>query len=242
MDLYAGMATYVGSVTITRNVKVFVPVSDVALEDSFATPKGRILDSNILSTQDNESEDCGPFWFNGYVKIPSLIEQAQGNGTWSYVQLVARSYSFDLTQYSSPRGLDNCYPYPYSYLTDHQTQAMWVTTSGNGRLVFHDRPGLGIGGQTFFTDGFFADLYAVLRPPVYPGQTYVELPTLKNEWRYSAASSRNNWSLKWQDESSYQQDSSGWIADPGTEITVSFPQKPVASQDMDWNSVVTNAP
>jgi hypothetical protein len=248
VNLYDG-PTYVATITATGKVSVYRPVCDIAFTATGPSTihdqaPGSNVDSEGASARDLSLTGSG-VWVDGYVRIPTIFALTQGSGSWSYVQKLSRDISVNGTvQPSDPLGLDNAYPYPYSYTPGHigAAEATWVLATGTGELNFYDAPGIGISGFSSYQDHFHGELYAVLRPPSWYSQGYVDVPVIGAPWNYDSSSSRSSTTLNWATESTYRSFPGGWIVTPnGAGVVPGTKHSPVSSSEMDWTSVVVNS-
>jgi hypothetical protein len=237
---------HLGYASLSRQLEVFEPISTIETRRGENT----VSDPDIAQTSDEEWAIASSYASGaavriiGTMKLPSIFVSAQGEGDWSYVQLVEREFKvWNGTRWlvvTHPWGLDNTYPYGgYVYFGNLALFTKWRTTAGKGLLDFVDGPGIGVGGEFEYEDDMSAECFMVLRPPTYFGQGRIDIPVLSQPWDYSSNSDRPV--LLWRMLPAVSVPG-GWEVTPyGVGVVFAGLRKPVFSEDMDWWHVNMNS-
>lgn len=231
-----------GMALVKRKLQIWTPVMPkVGLLKGPAT----IFDPDPYSTSDSERALAGSdgsridgILIEGSVTLPSLFTTAQGYGQWTYVQLVERTITGSVGTTTEPWGLDTRYPYGgWIFSATARIWVDWRPTIGKSILVFADSPSISVREMTWYLDLFRGECFFVLRPPVYAGQSRVDIPLKSQNWRYNSNSDRP--AILWQQLLSYVLRPFGWETTPhGLGVTVQAPREPAYSSDMDWSRIV----
>ena len=237
----------IGVLTLSRDIYVYRPTVSL----SYTLGPSRIEDPDRYSVSDDElaqatskATGASGIIYDGTLTIPQLFTDRQGLGGWSYVQKVsATKRENGVLAENTPWGLDNTYPYggllPPDYGPDF---VKWCPTGASFR--FADSPGRGISGLQSVEVNFFARHFVALRPPLYPGQGWFDMPIKKSGWKWIVTSNRDN-QLRWESANQYAffpNGSGGWweTTPSGVGVTSDGAIEDAHSEDMDWNSVAMN--
>lgn len=241
-------AQVVGTVTVLHQLHVYRPTVNIV---SSTTGPSRISDPSLGMRGDSEWSYAGSpasgirgMVHLAQVKLPGLFIQAQGLGQWSYVQKCSDTIYYGVHGGNShtdqqPTGLDTTCPYG-GIDRDTSTFAEWWDTTYTYTVRFEDSPKAPIGNCDATSRNFAATTFMALRPPVYQGQHYVDMPVEQASWTYSMSSSRDAGTLLWFDPSAYTQIGSSWETTPsGQGVTLTSSMQPdLNCGDMDWHYVV----